>query len=76
MANRNDAHKQLRLIAPNDPHGYASPDSAIGRAYAAAVSGAVDEFKEAMPIAVTSDKKKEVESVNTGFNKICRLRLL
>ncbi len=70
MANQNDAHKQLRLIAPNTPHGYASPDSAIGRAYAAAVNGAVHEFKEAMPIAVTSDKRKEVESVNTGFSKM------
>lgn len=70
MANQNNANKQLRLITPHNPHGYASPDSAIGRAYAAAVNAAVNEFKEAMPIAVTSDKKKEVESVNTGFNKM------
>lgn len=70
MANQNDAHKQLRLIAPHDTRGYASPDSAIGRAYAAAVNGAAKAFEEAMPNAVTRETKIEVDSVNTGFGKM------
>lgn len=60
----------VHLTVPKAPRGYASPDSEIGRAYAAAVNSAAKKFEEAMPIAVTSDKKKEVSSVNDGFGKM------
>lgn len=70
MKDQSDTRMPLRLTAPRNPQGYASPDSKIGRFYADAVNSAANEFQQFLPNAVTRSPDIEVSSVNEGFARM------